>query len=129
MRYLVLILLLLLIGGCGKEDKGVAPNPLQGPKGDKGDPGLSPSSNDIAEAFSACPNIATPYREVLLRLNNGQLLASFSDNINGYNTRFVLIPDGTYTNSDGSGCTFTVSTSGLTRTIAWAGGSKHWSIQ
>lgn len=52
------------------------------------------------------------YNEVLLKLSNGKYLASFSETANGLNTRFVLLTDGNFRTTDGSGCYFTVSGSG-----------------
>ncbi len=75
-----------------------------------------------------CGNTVS-YKEVLLRLSNGQVLASFSENISGLNTRLSLIPDGTYMNTDGSNCTFSISTSGNERSISWFNQiQKTWSI-
>jgi hypothetical protein len=48
------------------------------------------------------------YDEVILKLGSGQYLASFSDNANGKNTRFGLLPSGNYQTTDGTGCNFTI---------------------
>ena len=73
------------------------------------------------EAIIPCGNTAS-YKEILLRLQNGQVLASFSDNANGLNTRLTLIPDGTFMTSDGTNCVFSLATSvnGLQRSISWS---------
>lgn len=78
------------------------------------------SAYSAAEVIMPCGN-SVSYKEVLLRLANGQVLAAFSDNISGLNTRLSLIPDGTYMNSDGSQCVFSLSTQGQTRSISWGG--------
>lgn len=78
------------------------------------------SAYAAAEVIMPCGN-SVSYKEVLLRLANGQVLAAFSDNISGLNTRLSLIPDGTYMNSDGSQCIFSLATNGLTRSISWGG--------
>ncbi len=72
------------------------------------------------EPILACgDNVA--YKEVLLRLQNGQVLGSFSNDTGGTMTRLAFIPDGNYMNTDNSGCTFSLSTStdGKTRSISW----------
>lgn len=73
------------------------------------------------EAIIPCNNTAS-YKEILLRLHNGQVLASFSDNASGLNTRLTLIPDGTFMTSDGTNCVFSLATSvnGLQRSISWS---------
>lgn len=81
------------------------------------------------DVIMPCGNNAA-YKEILLRLFNGQLLASFSDDASGKNTRLSLLPDGSYVDTDSSQCTFTVSTSGHTRSISWSGHvQQSWSIQ
>jgi hypothetical protein len=52
------------------------------------------------------------YNEVFLRLANGMLLASFSDDLNGRNTRFSVLVPGNYMTSDGDNCSFTVDANG-----------------
>ena len=59
-----------------------------------------------------CGDAPGIYDEVLLRLSNGTVLASFSDNAAGANTRFSLLGAGTYTTTDGDSCTFTLDSSG-----------------
>jgi hypothetical protein len=46
--------------------------------------------------------------EVLLRLSSGVILASYSQNASGLNTRFAVLGNATYQTSDGTNCTFTV---------------------
>lgn len=48
------------------------------------------------------------YDEVFIRLANGTLLASFSDNANGLNTRFSVLSTGSYVTTDNSHCYFSV---------------------
>ena len=82
------------------------------------------------EPILACgDNVA--YKEVLLRLQNGQVLGSFSNDPGGTMTRLAFIPDGNYMNTDNSGCTFSLSTSanGKTRSISWYNTvQKSWSM-
>jgi hypothetical protein len=82
------------------------------------------------QAIQACGD-SMAYREVLLRLANGQVLGSFSDNPNGKMTRLAFLPDGTYINTDNSGCVFTLSTSsdGSSRSISWSGQTQEtWTL-
>lgn len=84
----------------------------------------------FVEAIFPCGN-TTAFKEVLIRMQNGQVLASFSDNPQGAMTRLVLIPDGTYMNTDNSGCQFSLSTSadGKTRSISWDNQVQNtWSL-
>lgn len=55
-----------------------------------------------------CGDASGIYDEVFLKLQNGTLLASFSDNSNGKNTRFSVLTPGSYITTDGSNCFFTV---------------------
>lgn len=89
-----------------------------GPKGDKGDKGDAGADGANATAFTPvgivdpCGDAAGVYDEVFLRLSNGMLLASFSDNDNGKNTRFSLITQGSYKTTDNSSCYFSVDANG-----------------
>lgn len=67
--------------------------------------------NNIIEIKDPC-GAQGAYNEVLLKLSNGKYLASFSENANGKNTRFVVLTDGTFRTTDGSGCYFTISDGG-----------------
>lgn len=59
--------------------------------------------------FNPCGNAPGVQDEVLLKLADGSILASFSDNSNGKNTRFGLLGNGTYTTTDGDNCVFTLN--------------------
>jgi hypothetical protein len=50
--------------------------------------------------------------EVLLKTADGHILASFSDNANGKNTRLSILTPGTYVTTDGSSCVFVVHADG-----------------
>lgn len=53
------------------------------------------------------------YDEVLLRMQNGQVIASFSQTAAGLNTRFtILLPNTPYQTTDGTGCNFQVDEDG-----------------
>lgn len=60
------------------------------------------------------------YREVLLRLSNGQVLASLSNNAQGDMTRLAFLPDGMYMTTDSMSCRFSLSSSGQTRSVSWS---------
>lgn len=66
----------------------------------------------IVSIVDPCGNHPTKVDEVFLKLSDGKLIASFSDNANGLNTRFVVLTNGSYATTDGTGCSFTVSGSG-----------------
>jgi hypothetical protein len=66
------------------------------------------STYSIVEVVDPCPTLNGAHDEVLLKLGNGTYLASFSDNISGYNTRFSIISNGSYATTDGTGCSFTI---------------------
>lgn len=56
-----------------------------------------------------CGDAPGVWDEVFMRLQNGMLLASFSDNFHGDNTRLSILSPGTYQTTDGDNCVFTVS--------------------
>lgn len=98
-----------------------------GKKGDTGSqPSLGPSTP--MSLIEPCGHTSAAYKEELLCLYNGSVLASFSDSSSGQNTRFSIIPSGTYTDTDGSGCRFTV---GLlpddSSVVSWNAGSNSLS--
>jgi hypothetical protein len=66
--------------------------------------------------IAPCGQPSGVIKEVLLVLANGTILADFSDNVNGYNTRLAIIPPGTYMDTDGTGCVFQVHADG---TVTW----------
>lgn len=85
-------------------------------------------SFSLVQAIEPCGAASSPWKEVLLGLMGGQLLASFSENAGGQNTRFAFIPNGSYVDTDSSGCTFTVSGNGSTTSqISWNAGSNGYS--
>lgn len=78
---------------------------------ENGDTGPT-GANSVLEVIDPCGNTSNIYDEVILRLSTGQLLASFSDNSNGKNTRFVILTQGNYVTTDGSNCHFSVDANG-----------------
>lgn len=85
-------------------------------------------SFNLVQAIMPCGAASSPWKEVLLGLQGGQLLSSFSESASGTNTRFSFIPNGTYSDTDSSGCQFTVTGDGSTVSdIHWNAGSNGYS--
>lgn len=80
------------------------------------------------QTVTPCGPASSSYKEVLLVLADGSILCDFSLNLAGQDTRLTLLPDGSYIDTDESGCEFTVSTLGDTRSITWAGGGTSFQI-
>lgn len=101
-----------------------------GPQGQPGTP-APPTAYSVVNVIDPCgPSGGAD--EVFLELANGTLVASFSDNAAGQNTRLSILNDGSYVTSDGTNCAFTLSTDTSvtpnTRTIAWSGGGETWTV-
>jgi hypothetical protein len=79
-----------------------------GVNGEDGEDATLPPTS-IVEVINPCEDHPTVVDEVILKLQDGNLLASFSDNQSGLNTRFSLLQPGNYMVTDGSGCFFTVN--------------------
>lgn len=112
-KYTLLAACLFLLG-CGRGPAGPAGKDgesIVGPKGDKGEQGI-PGEAAVLEVIDPCGDAPGIYDEVILRLANGQLLASFSQNASGLNTRFSILTAGNYVTTDGSNCHFSVSLDG-----------------
>lgn len=81
-----------------------------GVNGQDGTPGqaavLGPATP--VEIIDPCGSTPGIFNEVLLRLNSGKILCSFSDNAAGANTRFSIIGAGAYQTTDGSHCHFSI---------------------
>lgn len=107
-----MLLFCTLLVACGRGPAGDrGPAGAQGPAGSDG-AAAAMSAYAVAEVLDPCGDAPGVIDEVLLKLANGQLLASFSDNSSGKNTRFSIIPAGSYVTSDGTNCHFTVDSSG-----------------
>lgn len=65
--------------------------------------------NNIVGIIDPCGDSPGRVDEVLLQLSGGRVLASFSDNAAGQNTRFSIIPSGNFMTTDGSNCVFSVN--------------------
>ncbi len=87
-----------------------------------------PSPYEIVSLIKPCGDTVAN-KEVLLRLQNGQLLASVSDTVSGYNTRLAIVNDGNYIDTDPSACSFSIATQNFTRSITWKGiVQQAWTI-
>ena len=69
------------------------------------------SQFSVVSVIDPCGDKPNVTDEVMLKLGNGSILASFSDNSNGKNTRFSLLTPGSYITTDGSKCFFTIDSS------------------
>jgi hypothetical protein len=67
--------------------------------------------NNIVDTIDICGD-GPGVDEVLLRLSNGKILASFSQNASGLNTRFAILTPGNYVSTDSQNCFFTVQANG-----------------
>lgn len=84
-----------------------------GADGEDGEDGQDATSPFLPISLvDPCGDKAGVYDEVFIRMQNGTLLASFSDNSNGQNTRFSVISVGSYKTTDGSNCFFSIDANG-----------------
>lgn len=72
----------------------------------------SPTPFTPTAIINPCGNAPGIYDEIFLKLANGMLIASFSDNANGKNTRFSVLYAGSYYTTDGDNCSFKVDANG-----------------
>lgn len=76
----------------------------------------------------ACGSASSPWKEVMLCLNNGSVIASFSGSGSALDTRLSFIPAGSYVNTDSSNCHFNVTIAGDgSTTVSWSAGSNSYS--
>ncbi len=104
-------------------------NGANGSNGTNGTNATLPAYTPVAPIFPCGKTVA--YKEVLLRLANGEILSSFSDNTAGSMTRLTFLPDGAYMDTDNTSCQFTIATSNdkKTRSISWGGKvQESWSL-
>lgn len=80
---------------------------VQGPAGQDGVNG-SDGKDAVAELIDPCGDAPGVVDEVLIKLADGRVLASFSANVQGLYTRLAVLPPGTYMTTDGSGCVFSI---------------------
>lgn len=109
-------------------------NSLKGTKGDNGNIGSTglqgpvglPSAYSIVQVLNPC-GANGAMDEVLLRFQNGMVLASVSDKANGENTRLSLIKTGNYSTTDGFSCNFSIVVNNDgTGILNWIGGLLNW---
>lgn len=96
-----------------------------------GAPGVSAAAYTIVATVDPC-GPSGGHDEVFLRMASGALVALFSDNASGDNSRLSYTNDGVnYVTTDGQYCMFNVATTSGTRTITWTSpvsGSESWPI-
>lgn len=104
-----------------------------GATGATGAQGVQGASGPVSQfspisPIEPCGANSSPYKEVLLCLYDGNVLSSFSDSLEGDNTRFAFLPTGTFQDTDDSACVFTsvVDSKGDT-TISWNAGHNAYS--
>lgn len=83
----------------------------------------------VTEIIDPCGDKPNVDDEVFLLLANGKLVWLQVDNGSALTARLALARDGSWQTTDGSGCNFTLLTSGSMRTMTWTGGSKSWMVQ
>lgn len=124
MRNITFLLCLFLVG-CGKPGPQGTPGTVgaQGPQGVRGETGAAGADGvngldaalppySVVSILDPCGDAPGIVDEVLLKLANGQVLVSFSDNSSGKNTRFSILSPGTFITTDGSSCVFTLDAHG-----------------
>lgn len=79
--------------------------------GSKGQDGETPAANpmDVVAIIDPCGDAAGVQDEVMLKLQNGKVISSFSQNAAGQNTRLSLLENGSFVTTDGSNCEFTLN--------------------
>ena len=82
-----------------------------GQSGQDGEDGLDIQNYDYIPVglIDPCGDKPGIYDEVFIKMANGTLVASFSNNVNGDYTRLSVLVPGTYMTTDGDSCTFTVT--------------------
>jgi len=78
----------------------------------------------LVQLIAPCGLASSAYKEEFMLFSDGSLLADFSASSDATTVRLSLIPDGSYIDTDNSGCNFQVSTSNNSRTISWGAGSS-----
>jgi hypothetical protein len=98
--------------GSDGQDGVQGPQGNPGPDGAPGENGSDAAPQTPIAIIDPCGDAPGIYDEVLLRLPDGRILASFSDAADGHNTRFSLLGPGDFITTDGSNCLFSVDALG-----------------
>jgi hypothetical protein len=101
-------------------------NGATGSTGATGATGAAGTSSGLSlvQFIAPCGMGSSAYKEQLMLFSDGTLLADFSGSASADLVRLSFIPDGTYQDTDDSACTFSVSTSGNSRSLTWGAGSS-----
>lgn len=86
-------------------------NGLNGTNGTNGNNAPPTPFTPIA-LLDPCGDTPGIFDEIFIKLQNGTIIASFSDKANGENTRFSVLVAGNFVTTDGSNCHFSVDASG-----------------
>lgn len=70
----------------------------------------------VSEYIDPCGDHPSKLDEIILRMSDGSLIASVSDNTNGNNTRLSRLSSGNFMTTDGTSCNFAISSSGV---VSW----------
>lgn len=108
----------------------------QGVKGDQGSVGQTGSAGKDGvtttvtitkpiQTITPCGPASSPWKERLLCVGNN-LLSSFSDNASGTNTRLAFLTEGSFIDTDSSGCTFSVIVTDSSTSVSWSAGSNQY---
>ncbi len=91
-----------------------------------GTPGhdTAPPALSLIRFIAPCGMSSSAWKEQLIAFSDGSLMGTFSNTLAGDHTRLAFISDGGYIDTDDSGCTFSVSSSGGIRTVSWGPGAS-----
>jgi len=109
-----LLMLTLLLSGCGIGEGYLAPIKLVDARYKKVPMTIVSvaSSHDIVAIIDPCGDNPGVVDEILLRMSNGQIIVSYSNNVSGDYTRLAILVPGTYQTTDTQGCFFTIDSNG-----------------
>lgn len=96
---------------CNGDDGTNGSNGSNGTNGTNG-ADAPPTAFTPVALVNPCGDAPGIYDEIFLKLQNGTLIASFSANSSGLNTRFSVLTAGSYQTTDGDNCTFNLDAAG-----------------